>query len=114
MAFGTRAQFEAVRELAFGSISGTYAALGTPITDHARVVRFVNSTDKEMYVSLDGVTNHIRLAISSFFLVDFSTNRIQDDGLFVSIGTQFWVKQVSSGPTVGSVWCEVVSGTGGV
>lgn len=114
MAFGTRAQFDAVRELAFGSISGTYAALGTPLTDHARIVRFVNSTDKEMYISLNGSTNNIRLAASSFFLIDFSTNRIQDDGLFVSVGTQFWVKQVSSGPTSGAVWCEVVSGTGGI
>src|ERR1044071_869662 len=113
MAFGTRAQFDAVRELAFGSISGTYAALGGPLTDHARIIRFVNSSNVEVYVSADGVTDNIRLAASSFFLIDFSTNKIQDDGLFQAVGTQFYVKQVSGAPASGAVWCEVVSGAGG-
>lgn len=114
MAYGTRAHFDAVRELAFGGISAAYATLGTPLTDHARIIRFVNSTNAEIYVSLDGVNNNIRLAASSFVLYDFSTNKIQDDGLFVSVGTQFYVKQVSGAPGSGAVWCEVVSGTGGV
>lgn len=114
MAYGTRAQFDAVRELAFGSISGSYMAVGSATTDHARLIRFVNSTDVQVYFSLDGVTNNIRLAPNSFALFDFSTNKIQDDGLFVSVGTVFYVKQVSGAPSLGGVWCEVVSGTGGV
>lgn len=114
MAYGTRAKFDSVRELAFGGIGAAYAALGTPLTDHARIVRFVNSTNVEIYVSVDGVNDHMRLAASSFVLYDFSTNKIQDDGLFVSVGTQFYVKQVAGAPASGSVWCEVVSGTGGV
>lgn len=114
MAFGTRAKLDEVRELAFGGIGAAYAALGTPLTDHARIVRFVNSTNVEVYISVDGVNNYIRMSAGSFVLYDFSTNRIQDDGLFVSIGTQFYVKQVSGAPASGAVWCEVVSGTGGV
>jgi|SRR6267378_1631227 len=114
MAYGTRAKFDPVREVAFGGISGTYAAIGTPLTDHARIVRFVNSSNVEVYISLDAISDNIRLAASSFVLYDFSTNRIQDDGLFVSVGTQFYVKQVAGAPASGSVWCEVVSGTGGV
>lgn len=114
MAYGTRAQFDAVRELAFGSISGTYAAVGTATTDHARLIRFVNSTDAQVYISLDGITNNIKLVPNSFALFDFSTNKIQDDGLFVSVGTTFYTKQVSGAPGSGSVWIEVVSGKGGV
>ena len=114
MTYGTRAQLDAVRELAFGSISGTYAAVGTALTDHARIVRFVNGTDVQVYISLDGSTNHIRMAANSFFLLDFSTNRIRDDGLFVSVGTIFYTKQVSGAAGSGAVWIEVVSGAGGV
>ncbi len=114
MAFGTKAQFDPVRELAFGGISGAYAPIGTPLTDHARIVRIVNSTNAEIYISIDGVNNHIRMAVSSFVLFDFSTNKIQDDGLFLSVGTQFWAKQVSGAPTSGAVWIEVVSALGGV
>ena len=114
MAFGTKAQFDAVRELAFGGISGTYAVVGTPLTDHARIVRIVNSTNAEVYISIDGTTNHIRMAAGSFVLFDFSTNRIQDDGLFLSVGVQFYAKQVTGAPGSGSVWIEVVSAIGGV
>lgn len=114
MAYGTRAKFDAVRELAFGSISGTYAAVGTALTDHARLVRFVNATDAQLYISLDGVTDQIRMAANSFFILDFSANKIRDDGLFLPIGTIFYTKQVSGAPSTGSLWIEVVSGAGGV
>lgn len=114
MAYGIRAQFDAVREVAFGGISGTYAAIGTALTDHARIIRIANSTNAEIYVSLDGTTNNFRLAINSFALFDFSTNKIRDDGLFVAVGTQFYVKQVSGAPTSGSVWVESIFATGGV
>jgi len=114
MAFGTKAQFDAVRELAFGGISGAYAPVGAPLTDHARIVRISNSTNAEIYFSIDGTTNHIRMAVNGFVLFDFSTNRIQNDGLFLSVGTQFYAKQVSGAPTSGSVWVEVVSAIGGV
>lgn len=114
MAYGTRAKFDAIRELAFGGISGAYAAIGGPLTDHARIIRFVNSTNAEIYITTDTSENEIRLAASSFVLFDFSTNKIRDDGLFVHIGTQFYAKQVSGAPTSGGVWIEVISAEGGV
>lgn len=114
MAYGTRAQLENLRELAYTSLSGSYATIGTALTDHARIICFSNSTDAAVYISDDGVNDKIRLAANSFRLIDFSTNKIRDDGLFVSIGTQFYVKQVSGAPTLGAVWIEVTSATGGV
>lgn len=114
MAFGTRVQFDAVRELAFGSIGASYSAIGTAITDHARLVCFSNSCDDEVYISLDGTTNNFRLAANSFKLLDLSTNKIRDDGFFIPVGTIFYVKRVSGAPTEGAVWVEVMSATGGV
>ncbi len=114
MAFGTRAQFDAVREVAFGGISGTYAPVGGPLTDHARVVLINNSTNVEVYISDDASTNNFRMAPNSFKLIDFSANKIRDDGLFVAIGTQFYVKQVSGAAASGAVWIEVISAAGGV
>ena len=114
MAYGTRAQFDAVREVAFGSIGAGYAAVGTSLTDHARLVRFVNQTDAQVYISLNGADDHIRMAANSFFILDFSSNKVRDDGLFLSIGTIFYAKRVSGAPTSGSLWIEVVSATGGV
>lgn len=113
MAFGTRAAFDDLRELAFGSISGTYAAIGTALTDHARIVKITNGTNAPMYISTDGVNNEDKIPPNGFVLYDFSTNRIRDDGLFIPIGTIFYVKQ-DTAPTTGSVWVTVIYGEGGV
>lgn len=114
MAYGTRAAFEAVREVAFGSIGASYAAVGSAITDHARLIRIVNATDAQVYISVDGTTNQIRMAANSFFIMDFSANKVRDDGLFLPVGTVFYAKQVSGAPTTGGLWIEVVYAQGGV
>jgi hypothetical protein len=113
MAFGTRVEFEAIRELDFGDISGTYAALGTPLTDNTRLITFSNSMNEELYISFDGTTNHLRIANNSFKLLDLSANKVRDDGLFIAAGTQIYIKEVSSTPTSGSVWMEVMYASGG-
>ena len=113
MAYGTRVRFDSVRELGFGGISGTYTSVGTPTTDHVRILSMNNSTDQEVYVSFDGVTDHLRFAANSFKLLDLSTNKIRDDGLFLAVGTQIYVKEVSASVTSGSFWIEVMYGEGG-
>lgn len=113
MAYGTRVAFEAVRELAFGSISGTYAAVGSPLTDNTRLIVMNSSCDQDIYVSLDGSTNHFRLPKNSFKLLDLSANKVRDDGLFISSGTQIYVKIVSASVTEGSFWVEVMHAEGG-
>jgi len=113
MAFGTRVQFNPIGTVAFGSITGSYTALGAPMPGHARIIRFSNDTNEDVLISADGVTDNLRLAANSFVLFDFSTNRIQDDGLFVEKGVQFYVKYVLA-PGSGAVWIEVITATGGV
>lgn len=113
MSFGSRVTFEPVRELAFGGIGAAYAAIGAVTVDYTRLVRFVNSTDVEVYISLDGSTNHIRIAAGSFLLLDFTSNEVGEVGFFVAKGTIFYTKSVAGAPSSGSVWIEVVYGHGG-
>lgn len=113
MAYGTRAAFEGLRSIAFGSITGSYQVVGGAINDHARIVRFVNNTNAAMLVSLNGTTDHDVIPANGFVLYDFSTNRIRDDGLFLPLGTFFYVKQVSA-PTSGSFYITVIYAQGGV
>jgi hypothetical protein len=113
MAYGTRVKFDEVREIAFGDISGAYATVGTPIGDHVRILGFNNGMDEDLYISFDGQTDNLRIASNSFKLYDLSTNRIRDDGLFLAVGTQIYVKEVSSSPTQGDFWVEVMYGEGG-
>lgn len=113
MAFGTRVVFDSIRELAFGSITGTYAALGMPTSDSVRVITFQNQTNQQIYISFDGVNDHLRLAANSFKLFDLSSNKVRDDGLFLASGIQLYVKYVSTLGASGNVWAEVMSAEGG-
>lgn len=114
MAFGTRVIFDAVRELDSTSITTNYATLGVPLTEHVRLISISNSADEEIYISFDGTTDHLRLAQNSFKLLDLSANKVRDDGLFISVGTQIYVKFVSTTTTSGTVWVEIMSAEGGV
>jgi hypothetical protein len=105
------AHFDTLRSLAFGSISGDYAALGSALSTNARVFKLTNGTDGDLFVSLDGVNNQIFLPAGSFTLYDLSTNSppiAVTDNLVLAIGTQFSVKQ-STAPTSGSVYLEIIS-----
>jgi len=114
MAYGRKVEFEAVREAAFGAIGAAYAALGTALTDHARIVSFYNTSDAEVYISFDGVNDHIRLASGSFQLFDLTANKVRDDGYFLANGTVIYQKRVGAAPTSGAVWAEVIVAAGGV
>lgn len=83
MAYGKRVFFEAVRELGFASIGASFTIVGTATTHEGRIVSFNNSTDKDLYISIDGATNHIRIAANSFQLFDFMANvDTHDDDAF--------------------------------
>lgn len=116
MAYGTAVQFDSIRERTFGSIGATYAAVGGAFAFHGRIICISNSCDVEVYISFDGVNDHLRLARNSFKLYDFSTNKIRDDGLFMAVGTIVSVRRVSGAPTSGAVWVEVMhaAASGGV
>lgn len=114
MAYGTRVRFEALRELAFGGIGAAYAAVGGATSDHTRLVTFNNTTDTDLYVSTNGVTDHLRVATGSGKVFDLTTNKVRDDGLFFDQGTTFYVKRAAGAPSTGLIWIEVMYADGGV
>lgn len=113
MAFGTRVIFEPIREADGAVITGSYTALGVPLTDHGRIIILTNSTGQEVYISFNGTDDNLRLAGNSFKLLDLSTNKIRDDGLFLAVGTQIFVRYVSTTSITGAVWIEIMSAEGG-
>lgn len=103
---------ETLRSVAHGSITNSYATLGTPIAAPARMFRIINATNGDMLISLDGTNNHFFLTANSFVLYDLTANRVQHGTSFVlAEGTQFYIKY-SSAPSSGSVNIEVIYGRG--
>lgn len=102
-----RAFFDEIRSLAFGGISGSYAAVGTPLEHPARGVCFTNDTEGDMFFTDDTTKNKIFVKAGSFKLWDIQANINPelDDSYMLPIGTQFYVKQKTA-PVSGSVYIE--------
>lgn len=113
MAYGTRVVFEEIREKAFGDITASYTVLGTPTSNYVRLISLQNFTDQNIYISFDGSTDHLKLPRNSFKLLDLSANKVRDDGLFIAMNTQIYVKYESTLGGSGSVWAEVLAAEGG-
>jgi hypothetical protein len=108
-------QFDALRSLAFGSISGSYAALGSPLGFNWKMFKITNNTDGDMFISTDGTTDNLFVPATSFVLYDLSTNAPPvsvNDTFCMAIGTQFYVKQ-STSPSTGAVYIEGIYSMGG-
>ena len=104
-----RAALEPLRSLAFGSISGTYAAVGSGFDHPIRLICITNNTQGDMIFSLNAIDDHLFVAAGSFKLFDITTNHRPanvDDFVF-PVGMVIYVKQ-STAPVSGSVYVEVM------
>ena len=89
-------QFETLRTLAFGALSTSYAALGTPITHSLRMFRIINNTNGALNISLDGTNDHMLVPATSFVLYDVAANG-QSASFRIQNGSQFYAKIITGG-----------------
>lgn len=100
-----RIQYEELRSLAFGSISGTYAAIGTALDNPAILIKIYNGTDVDLLISTDAATDHDIIPSSATITLDVNTNRTSPSGLYFRKGDTFFTKQIGGGaPTTGSIF----------
>lgn len=100
---GAEIKPEAVREVAFGSINSTYTAFGPVVVGYSRYMLFDNSTDVDIYVSKDGVTNQWRVRAGTSKIYDLKTN-----DSFLGRGDQLSVKYRGGvAPTRGDFFAEL-------
>ena len=103
------AQVDDLRSLAFGGISGAYAAVGSPTTVLTRIICFSNSTAGDMLFTNDNTTDQFFVAAGSFKLIDIQANMNAqfDDKYVFPVGMQWYVKQLTA-PVSGSVYIEII------
>lgn len=70
-----RVRFDGVRELAFGSLSTSYAAVGAAFSQPLRQLKVLNLTDAPCYLSYNGVDDDDYIAANSQFIYDYTTNK---------------------------------------
>lgn len=104
-----RVRFEPLRSLAFGSISGTYAAIGTALANASHLIKVDNLSDVTLTISFDGVNDHFIIPTQAGTILDLSSDRVDPAGkLFLSAGTIVYVKQTATGPSTGSVYVSTM------
>lgn len=109
MSYGRDAKWDTLREVLAASIAAAYTAVGTALTHPARIVMFSNSTDKALYISIDGATNILRIPAGTNQEFQITTNEISGEGFFIPQGTQFYVNRTNEGaPTSGAIAIAVM------
>jgi len=95
----SRGWYEEAKTIAFGDIGDAYSAIGT--CEHPPRKRIINNfTDIDIWISFDGIENHIAIPKGGHFIDDEAIN-----GIVLPSGTTFYVKRLTAGvaPTSGMV-----------
>ena len=101
-----------VRSLAAAGVVAGYTAIGTALTDSARIFFIQNLTDQIIMISHDGVNDHYPLASGGFLLLDCTTNRDANSvGFYIPQNTRIFAKRVGV-PTTGNVYVTAFVGQG--
>lgn len=107
-----RAKYEPIREVAFGSITGTFTTVGVPISPAVRHCIVQNFTDQilDFSISQEGTVHHFSLSSSTAYVFDVTANETTTEGFFLGAGQSLWVRHRGSAPTSGFVQFSTVYG----
>lgn len=109
-----KVKFDTLRTIGFAAISGVYAAVGSALTENARIICITNNTDGDMIFSDDNTVaaGKFFLARGTFRLLDLTSNMTAhrpSDDFVISKGTIIYVKE-SVAATKGDVYLEYIYG----
>ncbi len=109
MANGMSMVWEPLRIVASGTITGNYIALGTPLEHPARIIDITNLCNETLYLSIDGVNDHIVVPADAGKVKDICAARSGGDlgGAYVAVNTTFYVRSPTDAATGGSIYLEV-------
>lgn len=79
------------------AIGASYTALGTPLAHAASIVKLVNRSTGDVFVSTNGVDDMDIAPANSFFLYDETSNSPHTDNTYDAAGTQYYVKGAGAG-----------------
>lgn len=102
------AKFDTIRSVAFGSLTTSYAIVGSVLSTPAVVVAFKNTTDALVFVSTDGSNDMIVVPAGSYCVYDVRTNAPNATDYLISSGTPFMVKYSGSAPSSGAFYIEAI------
>jgi len=101
-----KVRYETLRSLAFGSISGSYAAIGAAFANPIRMLKITNTTDANLTISFDGVNDMDIITANTVEVLDYGSNKADTAGqLDQAVGQKIFVK---GSPTTGTVYVTTI------
>lgn len=94
---------EAVREIDFSVLTGTFQVFGPVFTGWVRYMTMDNNTDQDVYLSKDGVKDQWRVRSGTSKIYD-----VKNNDMFLSPGDQLYIRYKGVvAPTRGDVFVEI-------
>ncbi len=98
---GNSIKWEAVREIAAGSITDTYQVFGGIFTRDSFRIWVTNNTNGDIYISTDGISGRMKLPALTGRAYDNKTN-----DMFLRTGTQLYIRYELT-PVTPAGWAAV-------
>lgn len=106
MGYTQRLAFDIVRSINSATFTGSFQAVGSPLSYPASIVKIVNNSNEFVSISLDGTNTHDIVPETSFVLYDLTANLPNSTDIMVlPANTQFYV---SGAAGTGSVYIVVL------
>lgn len=93
--------FEPLRSIEHGDVEATYSQIGGPTEHRPCLMLIMNTLNKAVFVSVDGINDHLCLRLESTTILDLGTNKQGTSRLFMSVGTRFYVREADGSPSKG-------------
>lgn len=101
-----RAVFQVLKSIDTSTFSGSYQAVGTPLTYPARIMIAVNGSDRAVTVSFDGTNDNAYFGASNATPQEFNFGNSRgtaSDALELPQGTQIYAKGTAGGTGIFAV-----------
>jgi hypothetical protein len=106
---GVSIAYEALRSLGFASIGASYSGVGTPFGHPARMVIITNTTNQDLLISYDGLTDNDIVPASTAKVLDYGSNMALNGGASDQAQhTRVYVKYFVGIPSDGGVFVTVI------
>lgn len=106
---GLLVRYENLRTLGFASVSGSYSGVGPAFQNPVRILKVTNTTNENLRVSFDGITDMDIVAANGYYVFDYTTNDARKVGdLVQAAGQRLYVKHEGVAPTLGTVYVTII------
>jgi hypothetical protein len=106
-----KAKFGPMQSIDGTTLTGDYQAVAGDLTHAPRIVIMQNMTDKLIYISQNGIDDHLALSANSSIIIDLTANKTNRATYFAfPYNHKFYAKYADVIPTEGDFYISYIYG----